>query len=68
MSELDHIGPKHHAVVIGRDAANNQVYVAENMHYGYQLATYENFVERYSHNHYQLFRLRAFASWKYAVA
>lgn len=47
---LGHTGPKHHGVIIGMDAANNQIYVAEHRHHGYQLATYENFVERYSTN------------------
>lgn len=50
ITELGHLGPKHHAVIIGRNTENNRVYVAENMNYGYQLATYENFAERYSTN------------------
>lgn len=48
--ELGHAGPKHHGVIIGQAVEDNHIYVAENMHDGYQLSTYENFWERYSPN------------------
>jgi len=50
LTKLGHIGPKHHGVVIGRRIDDRKVYVAENRHSGYQLATYEEFIQRYSDN------------------
>lgn len=47
---LGHIGPKHHGLIIGRNLDNNLIYVAENMHTGYQLATMDDFKSRYSKN------------------
>lgn len=38
--ELSHRGPKHHAIVLGKNTNDGLIYVAESMHYGYQVATY----------------------------
>lgn len=48
--ELGHAGPKHHAVIIGRNSLDNNIYIAENMHTGYQISTYTDFYQRYSMN------------------
>ncbi|SMF66867.1 Lecithin retinol acyltransferase [Alteromonadaceae bacterium Bs31] len=48
--ELGHAGPKHHGVLLGQSPENNQVYIAENMHFGYQVCTYSEFFDRYSQN------------------
>jgi len=48
ITELGHIGPKHHGIVIGRHPLDGNVYVAENCHTGYQLATVEEFYSRYT--------------------
>ena len=48
--ELGHAGPKHHGVIIGKNLDDENIYVAESMHTGYQLATYDDFYERYSQN------------------
>ena len=45
---IGHVGPKHHGIVIGRFLLDGNVYVAENCHTGYQLATVEDFKSRYS--------------------
>jgi len=50
ITDIGHVGPKHHGIIIGRHASDNQVYIAENMHTGYQLATYDDFYDRYSIN------------------
>lgn len=50
ITALGHIGPKHHGIIIGKNKNNNLVYVAEHMHNGYQLATIDNFKERYLKN------------------
>ena len=48
ITELGHAGPKHHGIVVGRNFLDGNVYVAENCHTGYQLATVDNFSSRYS--------------------
>ncbi|WP_345980777.1 hypothetical protein [Sulfurimonas sp. HSL3-2] len=48
--ELGHIGPKHHAVIIGKNLDDDLIYIAENMHTGYQLVTLDDFKSRYSKN------------------
>jgi len=51
LTKLGHAGPKHHGIIIGKNIFNNEVYVAENRHtIGYVLATYDDFIERYSPN------------------
>jgi hypothetical protein len=50
MTDLGHTGPKHHGVIIGRGAVNNEIYVAEYVSHGCQLVTYESFAERYLPN------------------
>jgi len=50
ITKLGHVGPKHHGIVIGRGFLNGKTYVAENNHDGYRLATYEEFLERFSEN------------------
>lgn len=50
ITELGHVGPKHHGIVIGRNIFDGNVYVAENCHTGYQLATVDDFSDRYSPN------------------
>lgn len=47
---LGHAGPKHHGVILGLNQADNKIYVAESMHFGYQLVSYEEFYKRYSQN------------------
>jgi hypothetical protein len=57
ITKIGHIGPKHHGIVIGRNFLDGKIYVAENNHDGYRLATYEEFFERYSSNgEIQLYR------------
>lgn len=48
--ELGMDGPKHHAVVLGREILDGVVYVAELMTHGYQIATYQDFHKRYAPN------------------
>ena len=48
ITEIGHVGPKHHAVIIGRHPANNNIYAAENCHDGYKLVTVDEFAQRYS--------------------
>jgi len=48
--ELGHAGPKHHAVVLGKNESDDQVYIAESMHFGYQVATFDDFNKRYAGN------------------
>lgn len=50
ITELGHIGPKHHGIILGKNLEDGHVYVAENMHTGYQIATYQDFCKRYSSN------------------
>lgn len=50
LTDLKHLGPKHHGVVLGLNIFDNQVYVAESRHTGYQVATIDDFVQRYSSN------------------
>jgi hypothetical protein len=50
ITKIGHIGPKHHGIIIGKNKNDNQIYVAEHMHSGYQLATIDNFKERYLKN------------------
>ncbi|MCE7622109.1 hypothetical protein [Vibrio fluvialis] len=47
---LGHAGPKHHGVILGINLDDDKVYIAESMHFGYQLSTYEDFYARYSQN------------------
>ncbi len=47
---LGHLGPKHHGVILGQSSINQEVYIAEHMHTGYQMSTYKEFYERYSEN------------------
>lgn len=48
--ELGHAGPKHHAVILGRNPMDSDVYIAESMSHGYQISTFRNFHQRYSQN------------------
>lgn len=48
ITELGHIGPKHHGIIIGCHPIDRKIYVAENRKTGYQLATVDDFVARYS--------------------
>ena len=51
LTKLGHTGPKHHGIIIGQNIFDGKVYVAESRHTtGYVLATYEDFIERYSPN------------------
>ena len=45
---LGHIGPKHHAIIVGRSMSDGVVYLAEKMTHGYQLSTWEHFIGRYA--------------------
>jgi hypothetical protein len=47
---LGHSGPKHHGVILGRSSANNEIYIAESMNFGYQTCTYTDFHSRYVNN------------------
>jgi len=49
-NELGHLGPKHHAVVIGQCSQSGEIYLAENNDTGYQLETATNFKARYADN------------------
>lgn len=48
--ELGHVGPKHHAVILGQNISDGHVYIAESMDHGYQIATYSDFYARYAVN------------------
>lgn len=48
--ELGMDGPKHHAVVLGKSNFDGEVYIAELMSNGCQIATYQNFHKRYAAN------------------
>ena len=50
ITDLGHIGPKHHGIIIGRHITDGNVYVAENCDTGYQVATVNDFCSRYSRN------------------
>ncbi|MBM5572994.1 MULTISPECIES: lecithin retinol acyltransferase family protein [Deefgea] len=49
-NELGMDGPKHHAIILGKGIYDSEIYIAEFMHYGYQVATFRNFQQRYAHN------------------
>lgn len=48
IDELGHLGPKHHAVVLGRCSQSGEIYLAENNDTGYQIETATNFKARYA--------------------
>ena len=48
--ELGHGGPKHHGVILGRNPIDQEIYIAESMHFGYRACTYTDFCQRYSGN------------------
>lgn len=48
--ELGFDGPKHHAVVLGQGMFDREVYLAELMAEGYQVATFADFQRRYAAN------------------
>ncbi len=49
LTKFGHTGPKHHGIIIGQNIFDGKIYVAESRHTtGYGLATYDNFIERYS--------------------
>ena len=50
LTDLKHIGPKHHGIVLGLNIFDQNVYVAESRYSGYQIATVDDFVQRYSPN------------------
>jgi hypothetical protein len=50
ITSLGHTGPKHHGIILGKNPEDGHVYVAENMHTGYQIATYYDFCTRYMPN------------------
>ena len=51
LTKLGHIGPKHHGIIIGQNIFDGKVYVAESRYAtGYVLATYDDFIERYTPN------------------
>ncbi|OOV86301.1 hypothetical protein [Oceanospirillum linum] len=47
---LEHLGPKHHAIVLGKNIKDGLVYIAERVHTGYQVVTYNSFNERHANN------------------
>ena len=48
LTELKHLGPKHHGIVLGKNILDGNVYVAESRVTGYEIATVDDFVQRYS--------------------
>jgi len=48
INELGHLGPKHHAVVLGQCSQSEEIYLAESNSTGYQLETFSNFKARYA--------------------
>ena len=48
LTKLGFLGPKHHAIVIGKSAVDQQIYVAENRQSGYQLTSLKEFQQRNS--------------------
>lgn len=50
MTFAGEIGPKHHAIILGRNTIDGLIYVAELLKTGYQIATFADFDSRYSKN------------------
>lgn len=50
ITKLGHTGPKHHAIVLGKNPIDGKVYVAEKMAEGDQVATLDSFKARYQEN------------------
>lgn len=50
LTDLKHLGPKHHGVILGLNIFDEHIYVAESRHTGYQIATVDDFIQRYSPN------------------
>lgn len=50
ITELGHLGPKHHAIVLGQSLIDGKVYIAEKMINGEQITTFDDFNERYQKN------------------
>jgi hypothetical protein len=48
--ELGFDGPKHHAVILGKNIFDGEIYIAELMSHGHQIATYTDFHRRYAGN------------------
>ncbi|MFK5895258.1 MAG: lecithin retinol acyltransferase family protein [Pseudomonadota bacterium] len=49
LTDFGHDGPKHHGIIVGENTLDGKIYVAENRHTtGYELAAYDDFIERYS--------------------
>lgn len=48
--ELGMDGPKHHAIVLGKGILDGEIYIAELMRTGYQIATFKDFCRRYAAN------------------
>ena len=44
---LGHVGPKHPAVIIGKNIFDGNIYVAESRYTGYELTTYGDFMKRF---------------------
>jgi len=50
ITELGHVGPKHHGIILGKNSEDGHIYVAESMNTGYQIARYQDFCMRYAQN------------------
>jgi hypothetical protein len=48
--ELGMDGPKHHAVVLGKNLFDGEIYIAELMRNGPQISTFNDFQKRYAAN------------------
>ncbi len=48
--QLGHTGPKHHAVILGENLMDGEIYIAESMSSGYKVSTFGNFQDRYADN------------------
>jgi hypothetical protein len=47
MFPIGRLGPKHHAIILGRNVINGLVYIAELLSSGYQISTMDDFKKRY---------------------
>lgn len=50
IKELGMDGPKHHAVILGKNILDGEIYIAEKMPTGTHISTYKDFHKRYGAN------------------
>jgi len=50
VTQIGHLGPKHHGIVLGKGTFDDFVYVAELRQHGYEICEFHTFVNRYCKN------------------